>query len=382
MVEIRSPRKGKGVPKETLKENIISDLGASMTSLFPEVDWDRLGPFLEPRGFFAAGMQEQVRIMAAACVELAGAPDNPGHVLEALASSPVEKVRGVAAFTIPIIYPSDLQEQLEALFFTGQLDGTWPQELSATVLHNLIILHGVGEILPLVQDWIYDPNPAARRLVTESFRPRAVMLAHIDELKQDPSSLKQILEPLLDDPSDYVRKSVANNINDISKDNPQILLDWAREWASDEITPERSWILSRGLRTLVNSGDQEALDMLGFTPASNLTVKWLGTVPDEVVINQLLEFYFEIHNPTSQNAHVILILVIDGPGKGAKPRTSKYHLWRGDIPPGNSKLVHKKIHFTDKTTQAKLPGTYHLHLMLNGIKVENESFRFQLTNYS
>ncbi|UCF29505.1 MAG: hypothetical protein JSW42_07510, partial [Chloroflexota bacterium] len=132
--------------------------------------------------------------------------------LEALASSPVEKVRGVAAFIVPLLYPSDLQGEIDGLYFTGQLHGTWPQELSATDLHNMVIEHGVKSILPLVQDWMSDPNPPARRLVTESFRPRAVMLAHIEELKEDPRPLKPILEPLLDDLSDYVRKSVTNNL--------------------------------------------------------------------------------------------------------------------------------------------------------------------------
>ena len=377
MVEIRSPKKGKGVPKETRADNSIPALKAAMAIRFPEVDWNILDTALVQRGFFEAGMQEQVRIMASVCLDLVGSPDNPGDVLEALASSPAEKVRGVAAFSIPLLYPADLQGQIEALFFTGQIEGTWPRELSATVLHNLIIQRSVGEILPLVQDWIYDPHPAARRLVTESFRPRAVMLAHIEELKEDPAPLKQILEPLLDDPADYVRKSVANNLNDISKDNPQIVLDWVRSWSSGQVSKERSWILSRGLRTLVNSGNLEALDLLGFTPAADLTVKWLGTIPDQVVINQLLDFEFEILNTSSKNAHVILILVIEGPGKGDKPRTSKYHLWRGEIPPQESKSIHKRIHFIDKTTQAKLPGIYHLSLVLNGIEVEHRQFSFQ-----
>lgn len=377
MVEIRSPKKGRGVPKETPEENIIQDLRIAMAKRFPGADWDNLDNILVERGFFQAGMQDQVHLMAAVVIELAASPDKPKLLLKSLASSPVEKVRGVAAFIVPLLYPSDLQGEVEGLYFTGQLDGTWPQELSATVLHNMVIEHGVESILPLVQDWISDPNPPARRLVTESFRPRAVMLAHIGELKEDPRPLKPILEPLLDDPSDYVRKSVANNLNDISKDNPQILLDWVREWSSGTVSQERNWIFSRALRTLVNSGDQETLDLMGYTPALDLGIDWIGSVPGVVVINQLLDFEFEIHNPTTDHAKAILILVIEEPGKGTKPRISKYQLWRGEIPPGELKAIRKKIHFVDKTTQVKLTGEYQLHLMLNGIEVENRKFYYQ-----
>ncbi|MCI0693787.1 DNA alkylation repair protein [candidate division KSB1 bacterium] len=150
--------------------------------------------------------------------------------------------------------PNDLKKQLEWLCFTGALEGTWPRELSATILHNLIIRHGVAGVLPLVREWIKHENPAVRRLVTEAFRPRGVMLAHINDLKEDPSPLKKILEPLLDDPSDYVQKSVANNLNDISKDNPEIILKWTKEWNTPDATKQRHWILARALRTLIDEG--------------------------------------------------------------------------------------------------------------------------------
>ena len=377
MVEIRSPKKGKGVPKETPGENIIPDLQEAMARNFPDAHWDNLEKTLVEKGFFEAGMQEQIRLMAEVSVEIASSLDEPNLVLMALSSSQVEKVRGVAAFCVPFLFPSDLEGQIEGVYFTGLLDGTWPQELSATVLHNLVIQHGVVEILPLVMEWIYDPNPPARRLVTESFRPRAVMLAHIDELKENPLPLREILESLLDDPSDYVRKSVANNLNDISKDNPEILLEWVKDWSSGKPSSERGWVLSRGLRTLVNSGNKVALDLLGYTSAADLMLDWFGDIPNEVQINQLLQFELKVNNPTSKPARIILILDIKEPGKGTKPRTSRYQIWRGKIRPEGSKLIQKKIHFVDKTTQAKLPGIYHLHLMLNGVEVANRSFTFQ-----
>ena len=133
----REPKKGRGVPKETPEQNSIADLRRALASHFAGLQWDGLRAALEQRGFFEASMQQQVRIMAEVSVEQIGHDEDLAALLPALAASPVEKVRGIAPFAIPIIYAGDLQAQVRALRFTGALDGTWPRELSATVLHNL-----------------------------------------------------------------------------------------------------------------------------------------------------------------------------------------------------------------------------------------------------
>jgi 3-methyladenine DNA glycosylase AlkC len=366
MVEKREPKKGQGVPKESPELNSISDLQGILAERLPQGNWSRLPEELNRRKFFEAGMQQQVRILAEASATLLGEQYSTADLIPALAASPAEKVRGVAAFTVPLASPDDLAAQLEGLYSTGALRGTWPRELSATVLHNLIIEHGVSTVLPRAQDWIKDPDPAIRRLVIESFRPRGVMLAHIAELKQDPSPLKTLLEPLLDDGADYVRKAVANNLNDISRDNPDVALAWAREWMIPHASPERHWILSRALRTLVKQGDRAALEILGYSPAADLTLIWHDTTPEIVEINQFLPFEFELINPTQAEAMVILLLTIDAPGKGKGRRTSRYQIWKGKIQARASRQIEKRIHFVDKSTQRKEPGTYRLIVTLNG----------------
>jgi 3-methyladenine DNA glycosylase AlkC len=343
---------------------------------FPGVSWGELRKELERREFFAAAMQQQVRILAEAPAAMVGERHEIAALIPALASSPVEKVRGVAAFVVPLAYPGDLAGQLQALRYTGGLEGTWPRELSATLLHNLVIQHGVATILPLVQDWVAGPQPAIRRLVVESFRPRGVMLAHIVELKQDPSPLRAILEPLLDNESDYVRKAVANNLNDISRDNPEVVLNWAGEWSRPDASEERRWILTRALRTLVNQGEPAALAILGYAPPSSLDVTWLDTTPATVEINQLLPFEFRVSNRSETRAHVLLLLTMDAPGKGSARRTSRYRLWKGLVGAGQTVSARKRVHFVDKSTQRKEPGTYRLIVTVNGEVLEERTMSF------
>jgi 3-methyladenine DNA glycosylase AlkC len=376
MVETRKPHKGQGVPKETPSRNSITDLRTCLVQHFPDVSWGELREELERREFFAAAMQQQVRILAEVSAAMVGEGHEIAALIPAMASSPVEKVRGVAAFVVPLAYPDDLAGQLQSLCFTGGLEGTWPRELSATLLHNLVIQHGVATILPLVQAWIAHPQPAIRRLVVESFRPRGVMLAHIVELKQDPAPLRAILEPLLDDESDYVRKAVANNLNDISRDNPEVVLDWAGEWNTPDASEGRRWILSRAMRTLVSNGEPAALAILGYAPPTSLDVTWLDTTPATVEINQLLPFEFRISNRSETSAHVLLLLTIDAPGKGSARRTSRYHLWKSLVGAGQTVSASKRVHFVDKSTQRKEPGTYRLIVTVNGEVLEERTMAF------
>ncbi|MCI0691835.1 DNA alkylation repair protein [candidate division KSB1 bacterium] len=376
-METRKPKKGEGVPKETPARNSIAALESILVQHFPGQSWKGLKRELEKRNFFAAGMQEQVRLMAQLAVELAESQRNEAALIAALSASPAEKIRGVAAFVIPILYPDNLKKQLEWLHFTGALEGTWPRELSATILHNLIIRHGVTAVFPLVREWIKHENPAVRRLATEAFRPRGVMLAHINDLKEDPSPLKTILEPLLDDPSDYVQKSVANNLNDISKDNPGIILEWTKEWNTPDATKQRHWILARALRTLIDEGHPAALKLLGYGTNSNLKVTWQNNTPRRIKINQFLPCDVEIVNLNESETGAVVLLLMDEPGKSTARRKSTYQIWKGKIKAGETKSVIKRIHFVDKNSQPRVEGLYRLSVTINGKKLEEREMIFK-----
>jgi len=376
-MELRKPKKGEGVPKETPSRNSIAALESILSQHFPGQSWKGMKSELEKRNFFDAGMQEQMRLMAQVAVDMLGSQHNGATLITALSKSPVEKIRGVAAFVVPVLYPDDLKKQLELLHFTGALEGTWPRELSATILHNLVIQHGVSTVLPLIREWIKNENPAIRRLVTEAFRPRGVMLAHLNELKENPAPLKKILEPLLDDPSDYVQKSVANNLNDISKDNPEIVLDWTKEWNTPDATKQRHWILARALRTLIDEGHPAALKLLGYGTNSNLKVTWQNNTPRRIKINQFLPCDVEIVNLNKSEAGVVVLLLLDEPGKGKARRQSTYQIWKGKIKAGETKSIIKRIHFVDKNSQPRVEGTYRLSVTINGKRLDRREMIFK-----
>jgi 3-methyladenine DNA glycosylase AlkC len=376
-METRKPKKSEGVPRETPARNNITALQDILTQHFPHQWWDDLRAELEKRGFFQVGLLEQVRMSALIAAERAGTQNDGTALIVALSKSPVEKIRAIAAFAVPLAYPDELLRQLEWLRFTGALEGTWPREASATILHNLVIQHGVDAVLPLVHEWIRDENPAVRRLAAEAFRPRGVMLAHINELKEDPTPLKKILEPLLDDPSDYVQKSVANNLNDISKDHPDVVLEWTKQWNTPEATKQRHWILARALRTLIDEGHPAALRLLGYASNSNLKITWQNNTPRRLRLDQFLPCDLEIFNPAKTEAGVVASLLMDEPGKGKARRRSIYQIWKGKIKAGETRSIMKRIHFVDKNSQPRVEGTYRLSMMINGKKLEEREMKFR-----
>ncbi len=114
------------------------------------------------------------------------------------------------------------------------------------------------ESLALLTTWTKDANPHVRRLVSEGTRPRLPWAKRMDPLYGDPRRNLALLEPLWNDSSFYVRKSVANHLNDLTKVDKDATLDWLLDqWdRGGEHTP---WIVRQSLRSLIKSGDAEAM---------------------------------------------------------------------------------------------------------------------------
>lgn len=104
--------------------------------------------------------------------------------------------------------------------------------------------------LARLREWASDPNPHVRRLVSEGTRPRLPWAPRLREFQEDPAPVLELLELLKDDPVLLVRRSVANNLNDIGKDHPEVLVETCRRWARDA-SEERWWVIGHALRSAV-----------------------------------------------------------------------------------------------------------------------------------
>jgi len=152
------------------------------------------------------------------------------------------------------------------------------QRFSAEFSIRAFIQRYPEKCFDLFQDWIKDPNPHIRRLVSEGTRPRLPWASHLVDLQADPSPIMPLLEALKDDPELYVRRSVANNLNDIGKDHPKRVYALLTQWQKRS-NKNRDWVINYALRSAIKRCEPEALALLGYKDAQGITLSHGSIAP-------------------------------------------------------------------------------------------------------
>jgi 3-methyladenine DNA glycosylase AlkC len=362
MAQANKTGKSEGVPKETPKRNCLDKLCGELAQVLSSREADGFVKSVVDDGYFDSSLLEQkVNIVA----RLADIPQSR-KVLRQLLKSDSDKIRSFAVSMVGSCYVDDIPRQLTILYKAGAAPGTWTQETAQTELKHLMHRESVARILPAIRKWATDSKPEVRRMLIEGLRPRGVWCKHLDELKADPTPIKSIIVQLLDDKSEYVRKAVANNLNDITKDNPELLCDWISEWQKGPVGPEREWVVKRGLRGLIREGHPRAQQLLGYGDPSQIKLLWKRTTPKQIVIGTHIPFDLVLTNNGRTTTKCRVQLEMQGPGKGSKPRIAKYLLGEVNLEPGDSKPLSKRIRFEHKNSVPRLPGLYQLGVSLNG----------------
>lgn len=239
------------------------------------------------------------------------------------------------------------------------------QRFTAEFCIRPYLLHHQGATLAGLRDWAQDDNAHVRRLVSEGTRPRLPWAPRLPAFQANPQLALPLLDVLKDDPSSYVRRSVANHLGDIAKDHPDLAVDTARTWLQGAPAP-RETLVRHGLRFLIKRGDAGALDALGVGHAVALDVRAARVVPARARIGDKVRIEAELHNPTPQAQRVladIKVHYVKAHG-GAAPKVFK--LQTLDIPPGATVSVGKTLSLQQMTTRTHYPGAHQVELVLNG----------------
>ncbi len=219
--------------------------------------------------------------------------------------------------------------------------------------------------------WAEDKNPHLRRLASEGCRPRLPWGMALPAFKKDPSLILPILEKLKADESDYVRKSVANNLNDISKDHPDLMLDICERWYG--ANKNTDWIVKHACRGLLKAGHERALRLFGFAGRTALSVANLTLDKQALSIGEALRFTFELKVETEAPHQVRLeykVYYVKANGKSA-PKV--FQIREGLFDPG-SHLISRKHSFEDRSTRKHYPGAHQIALIVNGVEMATASF--------
>ncbi|MDX2302604.1 MAG: DNA alkylation repair protein [Microscillaceae bacterium] len=218
--------------------------------------------------------------------------------------------------------------------------------------------------------WAEDENHHVRRFASEGCRPRLPWAMALPALKTDPSPILPILEKLKADESEYVRRSVANNLNDISKDHPKLLVEIARNWYDQNTHTD--WILKHGCRTLLKKGNPEVLQLFGFGDTSFFVLEKLQIKPVEVKIGEELEFLFELK--VNRPGKIRLEYVIDFVKSNGKSTSKIFHISEKNHLENENKIFQKTLSFKNLTTRKHYPGRHRLAIIANGVEMLFEYF--------
>ncbi len=210
--------------------------------------------------------------------------------------------------------------------------------------------------------WAVDPDEHIRRLVSEGTRPRLPWASRLAAHIADPALGIRFLDVLFDDPSDYVRRSVANHLNDISKDHPDVALDCARRWR--DASTHGDFVVRHGLRTLVKRGDPEALRLLGYSHGNEVTLVSLHCAPARVPVGGevTITAVLAVSDPT----RAAIDYVVHFQGAAGRRAGKVFKMTTRDLRPGRPETVVRRHRFRNLSIRTIHPGPHRIEIQVNG----------------
>jgi 3-methyladenine DNA glycosylase AlkC len=222
-----------------------------------------------------------------------------------------------------------------------------------------------------LEAWAEDANDHVRRLASEGCRPRLPWGMALQAFKRDPMPILPVLEKLKDDESQYVCKSVANNLNDISKDHPDLVLELAESWYG--CCERTDWIVKHACRTMLKRGNRRALALFGFGDPAQLRVRNLKLSPDQPRIGASLEYQFELDVGAPRPCKVRLDLAVDYRKASGRTTRKVFAIRESEFGPGKH-VVTRRLSFADQSTRKHHPGRHSVAIIVNGAEMARASF--------
>ncbi|MDO7598143.1 MAG: DNA alkylation repair protein [Pseudomonadota bacterium] len=224
--------------------------------------------------------------------------------------------------------------------------------------------------------WARDSDENVRRLASEGSRPRLPWGKRLTQFCDNPAPIIPILEQLKDDASLYVRRSVANNLNDIAKDHPAKVIRLCQSW-SVGASAERQWLIRHALRSLVKSGCSEAFALLGYSKNPQITPIF-KLIESSVLLGNDLEIETLLRSESVKTQKLVIDYRIHHV-KANGSMTSKVFKWKNITLHGLQTIALSKLHpFKIITTRKYYAGTHLVELLINGVSYATAEFELRL----
>lgn len=213
--------------------------------------------------------------------------------------------------------------------------------------------------------WAQSENEHLRRLASEGCRPRLPWAGPLRFLVAEPSPILPILEQLKSDPSQYVRKSVANNLNDISKDHPDLLISIVKKWKSKD--PRTQWILKHASRTLLKQGRPDVLVLFGFNSPKSIRCSPISFSTSTVRVGDAVTFTCKLSTTNSKLGKIRIEYVVDYVKANGNVSAKVFQISE-KLESSSTLTIQKQHSFKERTTRQHYPGAHRFSVRVNGVE--------------
>lgn len=220
--------------------------------------------------------------------------------------------------------------------------------------------------------WSKHDDPRVRRLSSEGCRPRLPWAIALPAFKKDPSPILPILENLKEDDDVWIRKTVANNLNDISKDNPGLAIGIFKKWLGKNKNTD--WIVKHAARTLLKAGNKEVMAMFGFKKENGVKLDNLKIETPKVKMGKDLVFSFNVHNTGKQAKTIRLEYTMHYVRANGSLSKKVFKISEKEYKAGSSTKVVRKQSFKPITTRVYYPGRHKVSVIVNGHEMATGEF--------
>lgn len=239
------------------------------------------------------------------------------------------------------------------------------------VTHPFILKYP-NKMMAQMLAWSKHEHWGVRRLASEGCRPRLPWAMTLPNLKKDPSPIIPILENLKNDPARFVRLSVANNLNDIAKDNPELVILLAKKWYGE--SAEVDWVVKHGCRTLLKQGNSEAMEIFGLGDVKDLFIENIQVSTPKVKVGDFLEFSFNLLNNSKKKTKVRLEYGLYYQKENGTLSKKVCKISEKEYAGNSVTKISRKHSFRVVTTRKFHLGLHQVTIIVNGNEFEKNDF--------
>lgn len=234
-----------------------------------------------------------------------------------------------------------------------------------------------AQVQAVFAGWCDDPSPHVRRLVSEGSRPRLPWGARLAARIADPSPMLPLLARLQDDPSSYVRRSVANHLNDISRDHPDLLADWLARHLPGAPAPRRA-LLRHASRSRIKAGDTAVLAAWGLGEPLDGRAS-LALRPRAIDLGESVTLEVTLLGLSRRPQPLAVDYVVHHVTARGAPSAKVFKGWTLELAPGETRTLVRRHPVRPVTTRTHHAGLHRVTLQVNGVAVAEDAFELRIS---